>query len=461
MTAVLTPESDTHPVDDPRRPWRPSPGGIAARITVLALLVLAVVVAPLVVPPVQVDLVTNAFVFGIVALSMNILLGYVGSVSLGHQAFVGMGAYTAGYILTDMQLPWLVAVGGAIVLGAAQAALIGAVALRVQGFFFAIVTLAYGLFAKDVLFNITAITGGGAGQRAARPAFTEAPEGYTGAITGDVRYAWLVLGFLVLVWLLDWRLTSSRGGRAIQALRDDPRVAASWGINVNGFTLLAFALSGAIAGLAGALQASTFQFISAESYTLTTALLFVLMTTVGGVGSRPGVVLGGFVFAGIGPVLTAMNDTVGWGSGEEAFGDQAAIEACSSGGAQVTAVILGLVLVGAGLEAARHLTFHRGNSVLKRTIGAVALLALLYLGGLVALGGGFDAVGGYCVFTSITPLLEPVIGVVLLLVTLIQFPGGIAEQLEAPLRWLSFGRFTEQRGHTSEPVAAGDSSTGS
>lgn len=455
MAGVLTTDASTHAADDPRRPWRPSRGGTVARIVVLALLALAAVGVPLVVPSVQVDLVTNAFVFGIVALSMNILLGYVGSVSLGHQAFVGMGAYTAGYILTNMQLPWFVAVAGAIVFGAAQAALIGVVALRVQGFFFAIVTLAYGLFAKDVLFNITAITGGGAGQQAARPAFTQAPDGYAGAITSDVRYAWLVLAFLVLVWLLDWRLTSSRGGRAIQALRDDPRVAASWGINVNGFTLLAFALSGAIAGLAGALQASTFQFISAESYTLTTALLFVLMTTVGGVGSRPGVVLGGFVFAGIGPVLTAMHDTIGWGRGEAAFGDQSAIEVCSSGGARVTAVVLGLVLVGAGLEAVRHLTFHHGNSALKRTIGAVVFLALLVTGGVVALGG---TLGGYCIFTSITPLLEPVIGVVLLLVTLIQYPGGIAEQLEAPLRWLSFGRF---QGDSTARVGVGAGSDGS
>jgi len=428
-------------VDDPHRPWRPSPGGAAARIAVFALLVLAAVAAPLVVPDVQADLVTNAFVFGIIALSMNILIGYVGSVSLGHQAFVGMGAFTAGFILTDLQLPWFAAVIGAIVLGAAQAALIGVVALRVQGFFFAIVTLAYGLFAKDVLFNISAITGGGAGQEAARPALTVPPEGYTGPITGDVRYAWLALAFLVVVWLFDWRLTSSRGGRAIQALRDDPRVAASWGINVKGFTLLAFAISGGIAGLAGALSASTFGFISAESFTLTTALTYVLMATVGGVGSRPGVVIGGFVFAGLGPILTAMHGTSGWGVGETAFGDQAAIEVCSTGGARVTALLLGLVIVGAGFEALRGLTLHEGGSIGKKITGVVLFVIALSLALVVGLGGAAGWLGGYCIFTSISALLEPVIGVVLLLVTLIAFPGGIAEQMEDPLRWLSFGKF--------------------
>ncbi len=455
MAAVTVPDRTGLPADDPRRPWRPSPGGAAARIGAFAVLVLAAVAAPLIVPEVQVDLVTNAFVFGIIALSMNILIGYVGSVSLGHQAFVGVGAYTAGYILTDMSLPWFAAVAGAIVIGAAQAALIGVVALRVQGFFFAIVTLAYGLFAKDVLFNISALTGGGAGQQAARPAFTAPPEGYTGAITGDVRYAWLVLAFLVLVWLFDWRLTSSRGGRAIQALRDDPRVAASWGINVNGYTLLAFAISGGIAGLAGALQASTFQFISAESYTLTAALTFVLMATVGGVGSRPGVVMGGFVFAGLGPILTAMHETLGWGVGEQAFGDSAAVEVCSTGGAQVTAVVLGLVVLGAGVEALRHLALHEGP-VAKRVAGGVIFLVAAAAGLTVAGGALFD---GYCIFTSISALLEPVIGVVLLLVTLIQFPGGIAEQLEAPLRWLSFGRFHGEKSVTVAGGAASGSSS--
>lgn len=446
MAAVMTEPSVG--IDDPRRPWRPSPGGAAARVGVIVLLVLAAVAAPLVVPDVQADLVTNAFVFGIIALSMNILIGYVGSVSLGHQAFVGMGAYTAGFILTDLQLPWIAAVAGAIVVGAAQAALIGIVALRVQGFFFAIVTLAYGLFAKDVLFNISAITGGGAGQEAARPAFTVPPEGYTGPITGDVRYAWLALAFLVVVWLFDWRLTSSRGGRAIQALRDDPRVAASWGINVNGYTLMAFAISGGIAGLAGALSASTFGFISAESFTLATALTYVLMTTVGGVGSRPGVVIGGFVFAGLGPILTAMHETDGWGVGSDAFGEQAAIGVCSTGGARFTAALLGLMLVGAGLEALRGLTLHEGRSTVQRVIGAVAFLTALVLGLVVGLGGAVGWLGGYCIFTSISALLEPVIGVMLLLITLIAFPGGIAEQMEDPLRWLSFGKFHGERSST-------------
>ena len=448
MATTIAPAPSDLGADDPRNPWTPSPAGRIARLAVFAVIVALAIAAPLIVPDVQANLVTRAFVFGIIALSMNMLIGYTGTVSLGHQAFVGVGAFTAAYILTNAGLPWLVAVAGAMVVGALQALLIGVLALRVQGFFFAIVTLAYGLFTKEVVFNITALTGGGAGAQAPRPAFVEPAADYTGAISGDVRYAWLALAFLAFVWVLDWRFTASRGGRAVQALRDDSRVAASWGINVRAFTLLAFGLSGAVAGLAGALFASTQVFVSPESFTLTVALTYVLMTTVGGVGSRPGVVMGGFVFAGLAPILTALHDTPGWGVSEGAIGEESAIEVCGNLPPRITAFVFGLVLVGVGIEAIRHLAVGERRAPWQRVLGGVILLGALYLGAVVGLGGAFGVgvLGDpYCIFTSITPLIEPVIGVVLLLVTLIQFPGGIAEQIEAPLRWLSFGKFHEER----------------
>ena len=435
-TATLPRTVDDPGSDDPRVRWRPSAGGLVARLAVHALLLGAVLAAPLVVPDVQVNLVTRAVVFGIVALSMNVLLGYVGTVSLGHQAFVGVGAFTAGYVLTVLQAPWLVALAVAVVVGALQAVLVGVVALRVQGFFFAIVTLAYGLFGQEVVFNITALTGGGAGQPAARPDFA----------TGDVAYAWLATGFLLLVWLFDWRLTSSRAGRAIRALRDDPRVAASWGIDVRAFTLLGFAISGGMAGVAGTLFASTEQIVSATTFNLTLALTFVLMTTVGGVTSRPGVVLGGFVFAGLGPVLTALHDTVGWGLASED------VAACSTAPPRVLQAVVGLALVGVAFELVHKLVLGKRPLALRVAAGAGAL----GLAGFGVVGLAYGAfTGGICMYSGLTPLLEPLIGVVLLLVTLIQFPGGIAEQLEGPLRWLSFGRFRAARQASVGGGAAG------
>ena len=352
-TTTATPQAGStgRAASDPRVRWRPGRVGMIARLAVLAALLLLVLAAPHLVPATQVNIVTKAVVYAMVALSMNVLMGYVGQVSLGHQAFVGVGAFAAGYFLTEAGLPWAFAIALSIVVGGLQALLLGAIALRIRGFYFAIVTIAYGLFAQEVLFNIRAITRGGAGMPAARPGFA----------TGDIPYAYLCMAFLALVWLFDWRLTASKAGRAIEALRDDPRVAASWGINVKGFTLLAFVISGAIAGLAGGLLASIEQIVVSTTFSFTLALLFVLMTVVGGLRSRPGVVQGGIVFASLGALLDSAHSAWSWWP----FG----------------------------------------------------------------------------------VLWEPWIGAALLIVTLIQFPGGIAEQQAHLLRWLSFKPFHGERRH--------------
>ncbi|WP_436795328.1 branched-chain amino acid ABC transporter permease [Actinospongicola halichondriae] len=254
-------------------------GGAAGLLAILALVN--------VVPDIYTNVVSRAAIYGIVALSMNIIVGYTGQVSLGHAAFVGVGAFGAGYTLTELAMPYLAALLVAALTGAIGALILGAVALRVTGLYLALVTIAYGLMAQETLFNIRSLTGGGAGLSAARPSFFET----------DHRYAGFCIGMLLLALVFDWRLVSSRAGRAIQALRDDERVAASWGINVTGYKLAAFVMSGVLAGVAGALFASTEQIVSKEDFPLSLSITFLLMTVVGGVGNRWGVVSGGVLFA--------------------------------------------------------------------------------------------------------------------------------------------------------------------
>jgi branched-chain amino acid transport system permease protein len=332
--------------------WRPSPRGIAARVGALAALLLIVLAAPHLVPGVYVNLVARAAIYGIVALSLNILVGYAGQVSVGHGAFVGVGAFGSAYALTELKLPFAAALVVGALTGAVGALIIGAVALRLQGLYLALVTIAYAKLAEETLFNIRSLTGGGAGQPAPRPSF----------LLGDISYAYFCIAVLGAVLLFDWRLTASRGGRAIAALRDDERVAASWGINVTSFKLLAFLLSGIIAGVAGALLASTEQQAVSLDYPFSLSLTFIVMTVVGGVGSRWGVVQGGILFALL-PTL---------------------------------------------LERA-HENFH------------------------------------VFPFTSFDATTEPVIGALLLLLTLMFFPGGIAQQQKHVLAWLSLKRWTDTR----------------
>jgi branched-chain amino acid transport system permease protein len=286
------------PVDDEgaHRAFRPGPVGRVARTSVWVLLawfVLAFpanVLSPFDLGVADVSAATEAVIFGIIALSLNILLGYAGQISLGHQAFVGLGAFTSAYVVVDLKLSFWFALAVAAGMGALQAGLLGAVSLRLTGLYFALVTLAYGKFTEETLLGVTALTGGEGGKSAPRPP----------GFDTELRYYLLCLGFLALVLFLDWRLTRSKAGRALQALRENPRVASSYGINVNAYILLAFATSGLFAGLAGALLAHHEEVIVGSKFDFRLALLFVLMTVVGGLRSRSGVVIGAAFFALLG-----------------------------------------------------------------------------------------------------------------------------------------------------------------
>lgn len=301
MSDVAVPAPPSPPIEEvPDAADRgPSVGGLAVRIAVVLVPLAAVLALPVLVPGPDVNVVSRTVVFAIVALSLNILVGYTGQVSLGHSAFLGVGAFSAGFALTELGLPWGAAAGVAVGVGALAALLLGGAALRIKGLYLALVTLAYGLFAEQVLFNVPALTGGGAGMPAARPVFAQ----------GDVPYAYLCFAALALVWALDRRLTASKAGRAIRALRDDERVAASWGIDVTRYKLLSFVLSGSIAGLAGALFASIEQIVSNLTFGFTLSLSFLFMAVVGGVGSRLGVVLGALVIAPMPVVLDRVAET--------------------------------------------------------------------------------------------------------------------------------------------------------
>ncbi|HSE10567.1 MAG TPA: branched-chain amino acid ABC transporter permease, partial [Nocardioidaceae bacterium] len=273
--------------------FRPGGAGWVGRGLVWALLAWLVLLlpvnklSPFEVGVADIDVLSLAVIYAIGGLSLNVLLGYAGQISLGHQAFVGLGAFTSAFIVTNLQLSFWLAVAVAAAFGALQATLLGAISLRLSGLYFALVTLAYGTFAEETLFGIAAITGGEGGKPAPRPMGFES--GYA--------YYYLCLGFLALVLWLDWRLTRSKGGRALAALRENPRVASSYGINVKAYILLAFALSGIFAGIAGSLMAHRDEVIVGSSFDFRLALLFILMTVVGGLRNRVGVVIGSAFFA--------------------------------------------------------------------------------------------------------------------------------------------------------------------
>jgi branched-chain amino acid transport system permease protein len=274
-------------------PFRPTGMGWVARGLVLAAIAALVLGFPASQPAADVTLFTKAVTYAIIGLSLNVLIGYTGQISLGHQAFVGIGAFTSAYMMSQSEQPFLIAIIIAMAVGGAQAAVLGLVSLRVRGLYFALVTLSYGLFAEKTLFKIEDLTGGAAGQNAPRP----------GGFQSEHRYFYLCVAFLAAVLWIDARLMKTKGGRALLALRENPRVASTFGVDVTRYTLFAFVLSGVFAGLGGALFAHNNTQVSSVGFDFQLALIFVIMTVVGGLKSRPGIVIGSALFALIGYLI--------------------------------------------------------------------------------------------------------------------------------------------------------------
>ena len=261
--------------------------GWAARGAFVGALGALVLVFPLTRSGIEVNVFTEAVIYAIIGLSLNVLLGYAGQISLGHQAFVGIGAFTAAYMTTVHEQNFVAAIFVTVLVGAAQALLLGFVSLRITGLYFALVSLTYGTMAENSLFNIASLTGGPAGQAAPKPT----------AFASDYRYYYLCLGFLAVVLYVDWRLTSTKAGRALLAIRQDPRVAASFGASLRRYTLIAFVVAGVFASVAGALLAYNTTSVVASQFEFQLALVFVMMTVVGGLRSRTGVVVASAFFS--------------------------------------------------------------------------------------------------------------------------------------------------------------------
>src|SRR3954453_9848757 len=288
-TTIELPAVEAPDPEPPRRgPVGPTPAGWAARAGFVVVLALLAVWYSTALQPVHSDLMSHALVLGVGALSLNVLIGYTGQISLGHQAFIGIGAFASAYVLGQQQQPFFVGLAVAAFVGMAQAVLLGLVALRVRGLYFALVTLAWGTVGERCIFRIRSFTGGGAGAQAHRPAGFATDRGF-------LIICALTIGVVVLI---DWRLLATKAGRAMQALRESPQVAANYGVNVRAYTLFAFAVSGLYAGIAGGLFASQRLTVQAVDFSFTgVALTVLIITVVGGLRRRGGIVVFSIFYA--------------------------------------------------------------------------------------------------------------------------------------------------------------------
>jgi branched-chain amino acid transport system permease protein len=235
--------------------------------------------------PYFVDIFIFLLIYNLLGLGLNLITGYAGQVSLGHAAFYGIGAYSSAILSVKVGLnPWLSMIC-AVVITFLFSAILGLPSLRVREDFLAITTLGVGLIAES-FFKNSSLTGGAYG-------IDEIPMLTIGGHElGELEYLLLVLIVLSLGIFIIYRLTRSRIGRAWMTIHEDELVAKSMGISTTYYKVLAFAIGGAFAGMAGALYAHKVSFISADSFGFTLSATILSMVVLGGLGSIRGTLFG-------------------------------------------------------------------------------------------------------------------------------------------------------------------------
>jgi len=326
-----------------RRPGRPLqiqlPSFLRSRLSRIVMIVIGVLLAyalPLIRPPFITTpasdfggVMASAATFALVALGLNIVIGYAGLLDLGYVGFYAVGAYTTG-VLTSQHghWPFLLVLPCAMIVTTVSGLLLGAPAIRVRGDYLAIVTLGFGEIISLVAKN-TPWLGGAAGIKNIPPPPSIGPDPIgtdqdglfqiphlswnglvpsvdnlhktpflTFGVLDAVPYYWLILTAILIVLMADMAVNNSRVGRAWEATREDEDAAELMGVPTFRYKLLAFMLGAAIGGLAGSmLAAGQGGFISPDAFPLLLSMLFVAAVIIGGAGNRWGAILGGVLVA--------------------------------------------------------------------------------------------------------------------------------------------------------------------
>ena len=264
-------------------------------------LLLLVVAAPWVFAEYWLAQLTFVMIYSIAGLGIMLLAGFTGLFSLGHAAFLGVGAYTQA-VLTNAGVPFPIALIGAGTLAAAVGFVVGLPALRVKGIYLGMATLSFGFIVEEVLARWESVTGGNAGLH------VKAPQMMGWKLDTGTEFYFLCLVVTVLATLGIVNLLRAPTGRAFVAIRDSEVSAQSMGIHLAHYKTLSFALSAGLAGLAGALYAHKLQFISPDQFNILQSIDLLLMIVIGGVGSVHGAFLGAIFLITMPQVIALFKD---------------------------------------------------------------------------------------------------------------------------------------------------------
>lgn len=256
-----------------------------------------------------------ALLYVLLALGLNIVVGFAGLLDLGYIAFYAVGAYVYALLASPhfgLHLPfWAILPIGAVV-AAAFGVMLGAPTLKLRGDYLAIVTLGFGEIVRIFLNNLSQpvnITRGPQGIAGIDPAriggfdFSRSDTVLGVTVSGPMKYYYLLLALMLAIVVVNVRLQNSRIGRAWEAIREDEVAARSMGIDTTSMKLLAFAMGASFGGVAGGMFAAIQGFISPESFVLVESVMVVSMVVLGGMGNIAGVILGAVLLAFVPEIL--------------------------------------------------------------------------------------------------------------------------------------------------------------
>lgn len=250
-----------------------------------AVLLIFLLLAPWFLPDYYRTQLVFIYIYSIVGFGLMLLSGFTGQISMGHAAFLAIGAYTEA-VLQAKGMPFVISAPIAVVFAGIAGVIIGLPALRLTGIYLAIATLAFGFIVEEVLARWESVTNGNSGMLVSNVKLV------FGKLDSDWGFYYLCMVCAIAAGFAVFNLLRSHTGRAFIAIRDSEVSAQSMGVNLARYKTLSFAISAAITGLAGALYAHQIRFLSPEQFTIVMSIEFLMMIVIGGMGSLHGAVFG-------------------------------------------------------------------------------------------------------------------------------------------------------------------------
>jgi branched-chain amino acid transport system permease protein len=264
------------------------------------------------------------YIYAIAGLALMLLIGYTGQISLGHAAFLAVGAYTEAW-MEAKGVPFVLSMACSALFAGVAGLIVGLPALRLKGIYLGIATLSFGYISEEITTRWESVTGGNSGRH------LKSIDLFGYAIDDDIKLYYLTLAILVAVNLAIINLMRSPTGRAFVAIRDSEISAQSMGIHLAKYKTMSFALSAALTGIAGALYAHKLTFITPEQFTLLASIELATLVFIGGIGSFHGAVFGAVFIIALPQVITVAKDYL-----PAAIGNQTGLQP----------TIFGLILIG-------------------------------------------------------------------------------------------------------------------